>query len=260
MNRNQFILIGAAILLFLGLYFGASTKPSDYSKIEKKRALSAESTGINSLLLEAKPALSTQEGTFILSLEKQIAEADTDSVRVEGYKNLASKWYEYNRADISGYYAEKVATLDQTEQAWSIAGTTYLIGARQATADKIKQFCSSNAVKAFESAISINPENIAHKVNLATSYAENPPPSNPMKGVLMLLELNKSNPESVAVLVSLGRFGIQTGQFDKASERLKKAISLDPTNKQAHCFLAEAQAALGNQAAAADAQTKCASL
>ncbi len=260
MNKTQLILVGSAVLLFLGLYFGANTKPSDYSKIEKKRALSAESTGINSLLLEAKPELSNKESAFILSLEKQIAETATDSVKIAGYKNLASKWFEYNRADISGYYAEKVASLDQTEEAWSIAGTTYMIGARKATADKIRKFCSTKAVQAFESAISINPDNIAHKVNLATAYAENPPADNPMKGVLMLLDLNKANPESVPVLVSLGRFGIQTGQFDKASERLKKAINLDPMNKQAHCYLAEALTALGDQAAAKDAQLKCSTL
>ena len=257
MSKLQLIVVGACLLLFIGLFFGASTKSADYSEVEKKRSLAAESTGINSLLIEAKPTLTKQEAAYILSLEAQMAEATTDSIRIALNKNIASKWYEYKRADISGHYAEQVADLAKTEDAWSIAGTTFLIGARQTKEDKIKEYCVGRAVNAFESAISMNSENINHKVNLATCYAENPPTDNPMKGVLMLLDLVKKNPESVPVLVSLGRFGIQTGQFDKAAERLTKALSVEPTNRQANCLLAEALTGLGKTAEAAVAQQKC---
>ena len=260
MNKLQFTIVGLCVLFFLALFFGANTKPANYAEIEKKRSLTAEITDINSLLIEAKPKLSKQEATFILSLEKHVGEASSDSIKTAAYKNLASKWYEYKRADISGFYAEQVAELEKTETAWSIAGTTFLLGARQSDTDKIKRFCSSKAVTAFENAISLNPENINHKVNLATCFAENPPKENPMKGVLMLLDLNKQNPESVPVLVTLGRFGIQTGQFDKAVERLNKAIRLDNKNRQAHCLLAEALNGLGEKEAASIAQQNCAAL
>ncbi len=258
MNKLQLAVIGASILLFFGLFFGASTKASDFGEIQKKRSIAAASTDISSLLIDAKPSLSKQDAAFIISLERQIDDATEDFVRIDAYKKLASKWYEFRRADISGHYALKVAELEQTEDAWSIAGTTYMIGARQAQEEKIKKYCTSGAVSAFESAISLNPDNINHKVNLASCYAENPPQENPMKGVLMLLDLNKANPESVPVLLSLGRFGIETGQFDKAAERLTKAISIEPDNRRAFCLLADAYKGLGEMQKATEAQEKCA--
>lgn len=257
MNKMQLTLLAGSVLLLLGLFFGVNTKPSNHKIVEQKRLLTAESTDISSLLIEAKPLLTKKQSAFILSLEQQVSDAQADTTRIAAYKALASKWYEYNRADISGVYAEEVATLEKTEMAWSIAGTTFLLGARQAKEEKNKRFCADKAVRAFENAISINPENIKNKVNLATCYAENPPKENPMKGVMMLLDLNKSNPESVPVLVSLGRFGIQTGQFEKAKERLTKAIQLDASHQKAHCLLAEALKGLGQTAAAAAAQEKC---
>lgn len=215
MTKLQQIVIAAMVLLFLGLYFGASTKPANQAGIEKERALVAESTGINALLISAKPDLSTQQSTFILSLEKQVDEAPSDSIRAQMYKELSSKWYEYKRADIAGFYAEEVAKIESTEESWSIAGTTYMIGSRQKKESKIVQFCVDRAVGAFENAISLSPDNIDHQLNLAICYAENPPQDNAMKGILMLLDLNKKQPKNVSVLINLARFGMQTGQFEK---------------------------------------------
>jgi len=260
MTKLQQIVVSVSILLFLLLYFGASTKPSNQGKIEKKRALAAESTDINALLIAAKPSLDNQEATFILSLEQQVDEAATDSLKAERYKELSSKWYEYNRADIAGYYAEEVAQLENTEEAWSIAGTTFMIGSRQKREDKVKQFCVNRAIQAFEKAISLNPSNTDHQLNLAICYAENPPADNAMKGILMLLDLNKKHPEDVSVLINLGRFGMQTGQYEKAIERLTKAINLAPENAPAHCLLASAYEAQGAMTKANEFQAKCKTL
>lgn len=258
MTKLQLIVVSAAILLFLGLFFGASTKTPEQVKIEKTRSIVSESTTINALLLDAKPQLDAQEASFIQAFEQSIIDSPSDSIKIEKYKELSGKWYEYNRADIAGYYAEQVALLEKTEDSWSITGTTYLLGMRQAKAAKNRAFCSDRAVKAFESAISLNPDNIQHKVNLASCYAENPPKDNPMKGILMLLELNKEKPENTAVLITLARFGIQTGQYDKAIERLKKAIELEPENGKAICLLAKAYDAIAQTNEADFYSKKCA--
>lgn len=257
MTKLQQIVIFISILLFLALFFGVSNKPANQGDIERKRALAVESTDINAILIAAKPNLNTQQSTFILSLEKQVEEATTDEFRANALKELSSKWYEYRRADIAGFYAEEVAKLEATEDAWSIAGTTFMIGSRQNQEDKIRKFCVQRAIKAFENAISENPDNTDHQLNLAVCYAENPLKDNPMKGILMLLDLNKKEPENVSVLVNLGRFGMQTGQFGKAAERLEKAVALEATNASANCLLAQAYEALGETENAAAYQAKC---
>jgi len=260
MTKLQQIVVALSLLLFLILFFGASTKPANQGDIEKKRALAAESTDINALLIAAKPSLNTQQSTFILSLERHVEEAATDELRAEKLKELSSKWYEYKRADIAGFYAEEVAKIEASEDSWSIAATTFMIGSRQSQEEKVKQFCVNRAIKAFESAISLNPENTDHQLNLAVCYAENPLKDNPMKGILMLLDLNKKEPDNVSVLVNLGRFGMQTGQFEKATERLQRAVSLDAENAPAHCLLAQAYEALGDMENANTFKTKCIAL
>ena len=257
MTKLQIIVVSSSILLFSGMYFGLETKPDKQKAVEKSRAIEAESTDINALLNDAKSKLSTERSTLILSLEAKLNETQDDSARIEILKELSGNWYRQERIEIAGFYAESIAEIENSDEAWSIAGTTYAIGVQRAKEDKIRQFCFGRAIKAFENAISLNPSNLAYKVNLAVCYIENPLPENPMKGILMLRDLNEKEPENVLVLTTLGRFAIQTGQFEKAIERLQKAISIEPENEKANCMLAQAYQEIGDKEQAAIFTTKC---
>ena len=243
--------------MFLGLFFGGSAKPSEIKSAEKTRALNAESTDISALLQDAKPSLSPLQTAELLSLESKLSESENDSIRISVYKDIASTWYQYKRADISGFYALKIAESENTEQAWSIAGTTLTLGLKTAKKDKFKKFCSQNAIKAFENAISLNPENTQHRINLAICYAEYPSASNPMQGIQMLLKMNKEEPENTSVLLTLARFGMQTNQFEKAEGRLLKVLTLEPENKTANCMMLDVLTKLGKVASAGPYQAKC---
>ncbi len=246
MTKLQIIVVSSMILLFSGMYFGLDTKPEKQKAIEKSRVITAESTDINALVEDAKSELQKDKSTLILSIEVELKEARTDSAKVAIFKELSGSWYKLDRVDIAGFYAESVAEIENNDEAWSLAGTTYAIGVQRAKEQKVKQFCFGRAVKAFENAISLNPSNTAHKVNLAVCYIENPLPENPMKGILMLRDLIEKEPENVLVLTTLGRFAIQTGQFEKAIERLQKALSIEPESNKANCLLAQAYQGLGD--------------
>lgn len=260
MTKLQLTVISSAILLFLILYLGCKTKPPKQQALEKSRVLVAESTDIRVLLSEAKSKLRPIESSEVLALEQQIAESNSDSLKVELWKTLSGKWYSFRQPAIAGYYAQNIAESEGSEEAWSIAGTTYAICVQNHQEAKIRSYCSSRAIKAFENAISLNPDNIAHQVNLALSYAENPPQDNPMKGVLMLIELNKANPDNVLVLNNLGRLAIKTGQTDRAIQRLEKAASIEPDNRTTNCLLARVYEQSGQSEKAQIFARKCESL
>jgi tetratricopeptide (TPR) repeat protein len=257
MNRLQIAVLASALGLFLLLYFTCSTTPPEQEAIEKSRALMIESTDIQSLLGDAKSRLDTRGTAEILSLEADLEKAAGDTARAEAYKALSGKWYQLGEAALAGYYAEEVANLENTGQAWGLAGTTYVLCAQQADQDKTRQFCSSRALKAFENAISLEPETVSHRINLALAFTDSPPADNPMKGILMLRELDTQYPDNPSVLFHLGRLAVQTGQWDRAVERLSRSVELNPDNRAAWCLLAQAYEETGNQAKAAECSRRC---
>lgn len=260
MSKTQLAILSFAVALFLVLYFGFDTKPKAQNEINKDRIENAESTSINSLLLSAKNNLKPEDAGEVLLAEAKLSEAKNDLDKTEAYKVLSSAWYKINRFAIAGYYAQLVADQEATAEAWSIAGATYNRGLNFEKEEKAVDFCTNRAIQAFENAISLDPSNVTHRVNLAVCYAERPPKGNPMKGILMLIDLNKKHPENVATLSTLGRLGIQTGQFDKAVARLEKALQVEPKNVKVNCLLAQAYEGLGLAKKATTYKNICQSL
>lgn len=257
MTRLQLGIVGMAVTLFLVLYFVFDTKPPEQKEIEKSRSLTSELTDIAALLKEAKDTLPPPMRSTVMAFEERVKGAPSDSAKVKVFEEMAGLWYDLGRPDLSGYYAMQIAESVQSEEAWSIAGTTFTICLQTQSNPKVLDYCSNRATASFESAISLNPDNINNRVNLALSYTEYPPKDNPMQGILMLVELNKKYPENILVLENLGRLAIQTGQYEKAKERLEKAYSLNPDNLKVICLLAQTYESLGASEKAADFTTRC---
>ena len=258
MSRFQLLVILSFVFLLGVLYFGFSTKTELQSKEAQSRALSIESTGIQTLLSDAKSTLSPEQIVKIQGLEQQVKDSSEEKdSKIESLKELSGRWYEYKHPAIAGFYAEEVAEMEENDEAWSIAGTTYAIGLKQSKEEKVRSYCLGRAVKSFENAISLNPSNVDHQVNLAICYTDSPPQDNPMKGILMLVDLNKKHPENVGVLTNLGRLAIQTGQYEKAVQRLEKAVSIETENPGPICLLAEAYQGLGKNEEAMTFLKKC---
>ena len=240
MNKKQLILIGGAVLLFCFIYFGMSTIPKNMKDLEMSRSANIESTGIQNLVMDAKKGLSDDKHNIIQAMQAEFKSAEDNTEKVDKAKRLASKWYEYGYPIISGYFAEEVATIENTKDAWSIAGTTYSIGMKGSDKEKEIAFAKKRAIGAFEKAISLaEDENIDDRINLALIYVNNPD-TNPMQGIQMLMGLNEKYPESVLVLNQLARLAILTGQIDKAIARLEKALSIEPENNNSICLIADA--------------------
>lgn len=257
MNRNQTILIFAISVFFLFLYFGCDTKNKTQRDLETSRSISLEATSPELVVRSAKEKLGLANVALLEEIEHNIRDQKTDTLKVPYLTELSSKWYDSGYPIVSGYYAEEIAKILNTERSWSIAGTTYALGVKSDKEDKNRSFAAGRAIKAFEKALSINPDNIDHKLNMAICYTDYPPKDNPMQGVLSLLELNKENPENVKILNQLARLGMQTGQWEKALGRLNKAYDVDSTNRTTICMMAEVYKELGEPSKATKFKQKC---
>ena len=252
MNRQQYIAIGAALVLFLAMYFGCETRPAQVRNLEKSRSLSLEVTGIENLMQEARKKVSASD---LASLDALTSSMANDSLAT--LEMLSSKWYELGQAAIAGHYAEQLADIRKDESSWSIAGTTYLLGLKSATDEKTRQYCKAKALSAFEKAISLNPGNVDHKINKALCFVELPDEGNPMQGILQLRELNQKHPDNVNVMVQLARLALKTNQLERAKERLQQALEREPDNKTANCLMVETLDALGDKVNAAKYRERC---
>ncbi|GJM31755.1 MAG: hypothetical protein DHS20C18_07560 [Saprospiraceae bacterium] len=257
MTRLQLAVIGGVVLLFLVLYLGCDTKPVSQKQIEKTRALAVESTSVQVLQKEAQAEMSEDQISEIAAIDFRLQDPENDSTRIENLKLLSGKWYQFGYPAIAGYYAQEIAETEGIADSWSIAGTTYTLCIQQSKQKKVVDFCTARAINAFESAISLAPADMANRVNLALVYTENPPADNPMKGILMLKDLNEEAPENVIVLNSLGRLAIKTGQYDRAIQRLEKALNSDPENISTVCLLASAYQGSGQMEKARVFEEKC---
>lgn len=259
MRKPQLIAAATALALMLVTYFGCPVRSPEMEEGFSARPLQA--TGVQSLVREAHATLTPAQQATLATLEDRLASQEEDSARVDLLQQLASEWYKAGQPAISGAYAEQVAQITNTEAAWSIAATTFSLCLRKEDIDgKMRQYCSDQAELAYQAAISLNPDNAENRVNLALTYTDNPPQDNPMKGILMLRELETQYPDEPLVYITLAQLAIKTNQLDRAAERLLKADQLQPGNPDVVCPLAKVFENLGRAGEADIYARKCSAL
>jgi Flp pilus assembly protein TadD len=246
MNKVQIWSLLAAAALFFGLYFGLDTRPGKHKTIETSRVIQGEQTSFETLLEQAIKATAGENAGALNNLEKELEGAADNQSKAAVLKKISAFWYEAKQLPVAGGYAEQVASIENADSSWSVAGGTFFTALVATQEPEIRDYCAKHAVAAFENAASLAPDKVEHRVNLALVWAENPKPDNPMQAVMMLRDLESKHPENPAVYNALGRLAIKTGQWQRAVDRLEKSWSLDKKNSNTPCLLARAYDGLGD--------------
>lgn len=257
MHKVHYLVLFSSFLLLLTMYIGCETKAADVKEIAKTRSLVVENTTREVLEMYAKKELGSADLLLLENLNKDL-DKNTDLIKkAEIARKLSAKWFDLGHPAVAGSYAEMVAEWFPSAEAWSIAGTTFGQAIPQKEDAKVREFAANHAITAFENAVSLAPDEWTNKLNLALVLTDVPPQDNPMKGVKMLLELNKNYPDNARILFHLGRLAIQTGQFEKAVERLEKSLKLDDAQPQIYCLLERAYRETSKSDLANMAADKC---
>jgi tetratricopeptide (TPR) repeat protein len=257
MTKQQTLLIATFVGLLIAMYFGCDYVPKNHKSLEAQRSMAKESAGNDKIIDLAKEKLNATQKSSLATLEQQLRIASSDTTKLRLLKTLSGEWFSFQNAAASGHYAQKVAEIENSEYSWLVTGSMFYEGIQQNEDPQLRKVCTENAVKAFENAISINPKNIESQINLALCYTESPPEDNPMKGILMLLDLDGKNPDNPKVLFQLARLAMRTNQYAKAIDRLEKILAKDPKNPDAICLIADAYRGAENTEKAADFAKKC---
>ena len=110
---------------------------------------------------------------------------------------------------------------------------------------------ATNAKELFEKALELNPDNDSSKVGLGASYIFGSQAGNPMEvmqGIQRILEVARRDSTNMYAQLMLGWGGLQSGQYDKAIERLTTVVRHQPANIEAILLLAEVNQQKGNKA------------
>ncbi len=260
-NRQQYLFIGIATFVLFVMYFGCDRVPKNHKHSKENTvASSSEDNEIQQLIEMGKTKLNTEQADLVASLEQQAKITASDTAKSSVLKKLSGAWYRANQKTIAGFFANQVALIDKTENAWNIAGSTLLESIGENEGDGLRKFCTDNASKAFENAIALNPSKVEYQIAAALCFTENPPADNPMKGILMLRDLDTKFPENAQVLFQLAKLAMRTNQYDKAVQRLEQILKKSPNNPDAVCLIGEAYSRKGEDAKAAMFAKKCENL
>lgn len=247
MNRNQIIVVVSCALLCVGLYL--------FTDIKKPKQENAP--------VAAMP----QEQIEILDMEKYITEVNaaiTDSAIKESagqlaksnsYSELGELYYKMDKPLAVVYYMTKQAEADNSASSYLQAGDYGSMLIQTAPDEKARNFLGANIIRCYEKAVALDSSSIDNKLRLAGAYLENS--GQPMQGVSILMNIIDRDSNHIGALLMLGRFGIVSGQFDKAIARLEKVLYLRPQNSEALLLMAEAYNSKGDKNRAIEYLERC---
>lgn len=242
MQKGQIVLGVGTLILALALYFGGKTvtkkENSATSKVESYSFEQYEEQQVAKLLTAEKSQL-----TSISDAIKATKSADTAALK-KLYLQKSEFWKNLNNPALGSYYFYQFANVEADKTALVNAGDV-LVSAYKSTEDSvILNNLITFALRSYEAAVQKDGNDVELKIKLADAYVQGS--QEPMKGIGILRKLEDSLPNNVPVLLALGRLSIQSGQFDKAKERLQKILQLEPQNTEALYFLAITEAQLGH--------------
>ncbi len=251
MKRNQIIAISACLLLLVVTYFfGNTVKPKDEN---------APVAGQGHAQQQAAPeALNIED--YITTVTSQIADEKTKGriemlQRQKLYKPLIGEYQKLDKPLAVAYYTVKVAETENNKETYINSGDYNSMLLQSAPDEKSRRYLAGNAIECYQKAVEMDTGNADYQIRLAGAYMEEG--TQPMQGVQLLLGVVKRDSNNVDAQLMLGRFGLISGQIDKAIARFQKILYLHPQNTEALFMLAQAYDTQGNKDKALELLEKC---
>ena len=242
MKKQQFLLVGLALLAVILLYFFGKTVPT--AKLQTSAPTSQQTerqtVKFEDLLLKAKGKISASQNERLLKLENSVVRGDIKEQQIHVYHQLARFWADSAHIfEPYAFYNGEAAKLENTEKSLTFAAHLFLDNLMTEGQPPMQYWLASNSKVLFEKAIILNPSNDSSKIGLGACYLFGNISDNPMQGILPIREIAQKNPGNLYAQMILGLGGKRSGQFDKAIERFNLVVQKQTENIEALFNLAE---------------------
>jgi tetratricopeptide (TPR) repeat protein len=259
MKRQQYLLAGTGVFLLLTLYFFGQTVPphpkSEVPAQGSEGAPTVKSVGLQEILQASKSRLTPSQLSYVNRLEHSVVRGDVRSQQLNADRQLAGFWKDSvgDSFVLYAYYTGEAAKLENSEKSLTFAAQLFLQSLRAQDDPALKGWMATDAKELFEKALELNPGNDSSKVGLGASYIFGSSAGSPMEvmqGIQRILEVARRDSTNMYAQLMLGWGGLESGQFDKAIERLTTVVRHQPANIEAILLLAEVNQQRGNKAEA----------
>jgi len=255
-KKQQAIVAGSGIVILIVFYFFGNTVPplkKSASPISTEKT--TQSVDIKTILNAGKSKLTPEQQAYVNRLENSVVRGDVKDQQIKSNMQLAEFWRDSveNGFLPYSYYRGEAAKLENSEKSLTFAAQLFLNNLRRQDNPAIKNWMALESRDLFTRAEKLNPDNDSTKIGLGATYIFGSTGSEPqdiMKGIQEILEVARRDSLNMYAQLMLGLGGIESGQYDRAIQRLLKVVHFDPGNLEAVLSLDDAYERTGNNASA----------
>lgn len=254
-RKTQIGLLITAAVLFVLLFIAPKTY-SGTKKAESNTASSSTETvvSLETFMEKAIKSLKIDEKSKYDDLLAAAKSSNLDTAFV----TVVEFWDKQKRPDLAAYFVEQIAERNQTSLAYNKAGDRYYYSVRFTKDNNEIPTLYQSAVRCYEKAIEKDAKNVDAKIQLAACFVEDG--KDPMKGVSLLREIEKTDSNNVKLQLTLAFFSVRSQQWDKAIKRFNNVLAIDPLYIEAYLHLADAYEQQGQNAKTIEMLEKYASV
>lgn len=239
-NKAQLLLVIAGVFIVAGIYFAPREEESDATTSNADEVDSEiQSDNPNEKDQDFDIELNKQQHEHIEKLEREAVQIADLQAKLSLYDSLIEFSKKNKIPPLVAKYTEEKAKLVETPLNWILTGDNYFKAYR--LSQNQSEPMISRAIQAYNRALELDAENLDAQTALGVAYVEGAATLGemPMKGIGILKEVLNKDPKNINALINLGYFAIQSGQLEKAVERFKQVIDIDPTNAEAYLYLTD---------------------
>ena len=255
MKKQQAIVAGSGIIVLIVFYFfGNTVPPLKKSSSPVVSGTTVQTLDIKIILEAGKAKLSPARLAYVNRLEQSVVRGDIKNQQIAADRQLAAFWKDsvQNGFLASAYYTGEAAKLENSEKSLTFAAQLFLNNLRGQENPALKNWMANQSRDLFERAEVLDPDNDSTKIGLGATYifGGSGGPEDVMKGIQKILEVTRRDSLNMYAQLMLGLGGIESGQYDKAVQRLLKVVNYDPGNLEAVLNLGEAYERMGKLSSA----------
>lgn len=244
------VLVAGVVMLAAALWLS----PSQVNKKKADKAAMPEAdrkvNGFDpdALLKSAESALNDEQKANLAFLNDALKKNGNRDTAI--LDQMGRLWDRVSIPAAAAIWFERKAEVQQTERSYLEAAYRYFDGFKAATDSNLKTLLVEKAIRNYSKVLEKNPDNLNAKTDLGTCYVEGT--AEPMKGIMMLREVVQKDPDHEMAQYNLGMLSVKSGQLDKAIERFRTVLKINPRRSEVHFFLGQIYEQQGKKKEALD--------